>query len=146
MAIYRNQGDGTFEDQSAAAGVTGQLGGLVCYQTDYNNDGRLDVYHSARRVASARRATHPLAQRRRRPLHRRHARRPGLLDPVNSNAAAWADYDNDGWLDLFVACEKQPNRLYHNRGDGTFRGSCRARPASTAKDQKFYKGCTWIDL
>ena len=44
----------------------------------------------------------------------------GLLDPVNSNAAAWADYDNDGWLDLFVACERQPNRLYRNRGDGTF--------------------------
>ncbi len=44
----------------------------------------------------------------------------GLLDPVNSNAAAWADYDNDGWLDLFVCCEQQPNRLYHNRGDGTF--------------------------
>ena len=44
----------------------------------------------------------------------------GLLDPVNSNAACWADYDNDGWLDLFVGCERQPNRLYHNRGDGTF--------------------------
>ena len=44
----------------------------------------------------------------------------GLLDPVNSNAAAWADYDNDGWLDLFVCCERQPNRLYHNRKDGTF--------------------------
>ena len=44
MAIYRNRGDGTFEDRSDAAGVTGQLGGLVCYQTDYNNDGRLDVY------------------------------------------------------------------------------------------------------
>ena len=44
MAIYRNKGDGTFEDRSEAAGVTDQLGGLVCYQTDYNNDGRLDVF------------------------------------------------------------------------------------------------------
>ena len=44
----------------------------------------------------------------------------GLLEPVNSNCATWADYDNDGFLDLFVCCEQQPNRLYHNRGDGTF--------------------------
>ena len=44
MAFYRNRGDGTFEDRSEPAGVTGQLGGLVCYQTDYNNDGRLDIF------------------------------------------------------------------------------------------------------
>ena len=59
------------------------------------------------------------AQQWRRRLHRRHAQ-AGLLDPVNSNAAAWGDYDNDGLVDLFVACERQHNRLYHNRGDGTF--------------------------
>ena len=47
-------------------------------------------------------------------------REAGLLDPVNSNGAAWGDFDNDGWIDLFVACEHQLNRLYHNRGDGTF--------------------------
>ena len=44
MAYYHNQGDGTFEDRSKPAGVTDQLGGLVCYQTDYNNDGRLDIF------------------------------------------------------------------------------------------------------
>ena len=44
MGFYHNRGDGTFEDRSASAGVTGQLGGLVCYQTDFNNDGRLDVF------------------------------------------------------------------------------------------------------
>ena len=47
-------------------------------------------------------------------------REAGLLDPVNSNAAAWADYDNDGWVDLFIGCERQTNRLYRNRGNGTF--------------------------
>ena len=44
----------------------------------------------------------------------------GLSEAVNSNSAAWADYDNDGWLDVFVCCERQANRLYHNKKDGTF--------------------------
>ena len=44
MAIYRNKGDATFEDHSQEAGVTNQLGGLVCYQADYDNDGRMDIF------------------------------------------------------------------------------------------------------
>ncbi|MGH2570274.1 MAG: CRTAC1 family protein, partial [bacterium] len=48
-------------------------------------------------------------------------------DPTfNSKGAAWGDYDNDGWTDLFVAnggtvaTSNQPNYLYRNNGDGTF--------------------------
>ena len=80
-----------------------------------------------------------LAERRRGRLHRRH-QEAGLLDPVNSNAAAWADYDNDGWVDLFVGCERQTNRLYHNKGDGTFEevaaqgGRAGRRRATFARD------------
>ena len=119
MSYYHNRGDGTFEDRSEAAGVTGQLGGLVCYQTDYNNDGRLDLF-------IARGAWLPF------PIRPSLLRNEGggrftdvteqarLSEPLNSNAAAWADYDNDGWLDVFIACEKQPSHLYRNRGDGTF--------------------------
>ena len=44
MAFYRNRGDGTFEDRSKQAGVTEQLGGLICYQADYDNDGWLDIF------------------------------------------------------------------------------------------------------
>ncbi len=44
MAFYRNAGDGTFVDRTKEAGVADQLGGLVCYQADYDNDGRLDVF------------------------------------------------------------------------------------------------------
>ncbi len=144
MAIYRNRGDGTFEDRSSAAGVTGQLGGLVCYQTDYNNDGRLDVFIPRVRGFPTRcgrpccGTTGDFAS----PTSRRN---PVLLDPVNSIAAAWADYDNDGWLDLFVACEKQHNRLYHNRRDGTFE-EVAARAGLVGQSQEFFKGCIWIDL
>jgi hypothetical protein len=143
MALYRNKGDGTFADQSEAAEVTDQLGGLVCYQTDYNNDGRLDVF-----IPRGAWLPHPV-----RPSLLRNdgggrfsdvTQPAGLLEPLNSNAAAWADYDNDGWLDLFVACEKQPNRLYHNRRDGTFE-EVAEKAGVDGKGQEQFKGCTWID-
>jgi hypothetical protein len=144
MAFYHNRGDGTFEDRSEAAGVTGQLGGLVCYQTDYNNDGRMDLF-----VPRGAWFPHPV-----RPSLLRNdgkgrftdvTAEAGLLTPVNSNAAAWADYDNDGWLDLFIGCERQAHRLYHNRGDGRF-VEVAAKAGVDEKDGKFCKGVAWIDF
>ncbi len=143
MSYYHNRGDGTFEDRSEAAGVTGQLGGLVCYQTDYNNDGRLDlliargawlpfpIRPSLLRNEGGGRFTDVTEQAR-------------LSEPLNSNAAAWADYDNDGWLDVFIACEKQPSHLYRNRGDGTFE-EVAGRAGVLGKEVEFNKGCAWID-
>lgn len=47
--------------------------------------------------------------------------RAGLLDPTGKSlGVALIDYDNDGWIDLFVANDTQPNKLYHNKGNGTF--------------------------
>jgi hypothetical protein len=143
MAFYRNAGDGTFVDRTKEAGVSDQAGGLVCYQADYDNDGLLDVF-------IPRGAWHEWPMR---PtlLHNAGGGRfedltqhAGLLDPVNSNAAAWADYDNDGWIDLFVACERQPNRLYRNRRDGSFE-EVAARAGVQADRERFAKGCSWLD-
>ena len=45
MAFYRNKGDGSFEDVTKKAGLLGQVGsGLQCVQTDYNNDGFMDIF------------------------------------------------------------------------------------------------------
>jgi ASPIC and UnbV/FG-GAP-like repeat len=143
MCLYRNKGDGTFEERGEAAGVTGQLGGLYCVQTDYNNDGRMDIY-----IPRGAWLDYPV-----RPTLLRNdggtfvdvTEDAGLLDPVNSNSASWADYDNDGWLDLFVCCEKQPNRLYHNKQDGTFEEV--ASSAGLAGDRLlFCKGAAWVDF
>ncbi len=133
MAFYRNKGDGTFEDRSRESRVTGQLGGMVCYQADYNNDGRLDIF-----IPRGAWLTWPV-----RPTLLRNdgdggfsdvTAEAGLLAPVNSIAACWGDYDNDGWIDLFVACERQQNRLYHNKGNGTFEEvAARAGVAGPAK-------------
>ena len=143
MSYYHNTGEGRFEDRSESAGVANQLGGLVCYQADYNNDGHLDIFiprgawvpHAVRptllRGSGDGRFTDVTAE-------------SGLLEPVNSNAAAWADYDNDGWVDLFIACERQPNRLFRNRGNGTFE-EVAARAGVDEKMEKFCKGCAWFD-
>jgi len=42
------------------------------------------------------------------------------LDIANSAGCAWGDYDNDGYLDLFVVNATQKSFLYHNNGAGTF--------------------------
>ncbi len=145
MAYYRNKGDGTFEDRTQEAGVTNQLGGLVCYQADFNNDGRMDVFIP--RGAWLSLAIRPS-------LLRNNGggtfvdvtREAGLLDPVNSNSACWGDFDNDGSIDLFVGCERQPNRLYHNRGDGTFEEVSAKAGLRQSEEPSFCKGTTWVDF
>lgn len=143
MAFYRNRGDGTFEERAAGAGLSKQQSGLYCVQCDYNNDGRLDVF-------VCRGAW--LAQPMRPSLLRNNGdgtftdvtEAAGLQQPLNSNAAAWADYDNDGFLDLFVCCELQTNRLYRNKGDGTFE-EVAVRAGLTGGRLRLCKGASWID-
>ncbi len=143
MAFYRNRGDSTFDDRAKDAGLTDQLGGLVCYQADYDNDGWLDLFIP--RGAWHKSPVRPTL------LHNRGdgrfvdvTQQAGLADAVNSNAAAWADYDNDGRVDLFVACEQQDHRLYHNKGDGTFEDVA-AKAGVRGDRERFAKGCTWLD-
>jgi hypothetical protein len=143
MSYHRNKGDGEFEDRTQEAGVSGQLGGMVCYQADYDNDGHMDIF-----VGRGAWIPYPI-----RPSLLRNqgagvfvdvTREAGLLDPGNSNAAAWCDYDNDGFVDLYVGSERQSNRLYHNLGNGKFEEvAMKAGAQGNAGD--FCKGCTWID-
>jgi hypothetical protein len=144
MAFYRNKGDGTFADLSKPLKLEGQLGGMVCYQADFNNDGRLDIFISRGAwVAWPMRPT--LLRNDGQTGFTDVTAQAGLLAPANSIAACWGDYDNDGWVDLFVACERQQNRLYHNKKDGTFENlATQAGVEGDAKRQG--KGCNWIDF
>jgi hypothetical protein len=145
MAFYRNKGDGTFEDRTEAAGLSKQLGGLNCVQTDYNNDGHMDIFIPRGAWLPAQQAMRPsLLRNNGDGTFTDVTAAAGLLAPVNSISATWADYDNDGWLDLFICCENQPNRLYRNKGDGTFEEV--AARAGVQGNDTCCKGAAWIDF
>ena len=72
----------------------------------------------------------------------------GLLSLHPTQTAAWADYDNDGWLDLYVGheantTENHRSQLFHNNRDGTFTEV--AAPMGLA-DMGFVKGVAWGDF
>ncbi len=145
MAFYRNLGDGKMEDRTKAAGLEEQLGGLYCVQTDYNNDGYLDIF-------IPRGSWLPLELSQRPSLMRNNrdgtftdvTREAGLMTPTNSTSASWADYDNDGWLDLFMCCKNQPCLLYRNKRDGTFEEVVARSGLPTDLIQCL--GSAWIDI
>jgi hypothetical protein len=145
MAFYRNKGDGTFEDRTKAAGLDKQLGGLYCVQVDYNNDGHMDIFIPRGAWQDNRLAMRPsLLRNNGDGTFTDVTREAGLLRAVNSISATWADFDNDGFVDLFVCCEKQLNLLYRNKGDGTFQEI--AFYAGVQGTNKSCKGAAWIDF
>jgi hypothetical protein len=72
-----------------------------------------------------------------------------VADLASSVSCAWADYDNDGRIDLFVcggrSVSPAPNRLYHNNGDGTFTKMTGSSAGSIATDLGYAGGCAWGD-
>jgi hypothetical protein len=143
LAFFRNNGDGTFEDRTEAAGLLGQLGGLNGVQADFDNDGHLDLYII--RGAWLPRPIRPsLLRNRGDGTFEDVTGRMGLDRATNANTATWADYDNDGRLDLFVGGETHPNRLYRNLGDRFEEVAASAGVAEGA--EPWCKGSTWIDF
>jgi hypothetical protein len=130
LVLYRNNGDGSFSNVNDAAKITG-IGASGGVWGDYDQDGFLDFFAIG------------LAD------YLLHNNGDGTFSDVTSNSgisdeyevtceetkvqhlptegAGWADYDNDGYLDLYLAnyeCgslgAKTPDLLFHNNGDGTF--------------------------
>jgi len=127
LRILENDGSGRFVDRTAAAGIAGEVGGLNLSHADYDGDGDADLL-VVRGGWLGEAGEHPDSLLRNEGgLFFVDVTEPaGLLDFHSGQTSAWADYDNDGHLDLFVGNETragtghQPCRLYHNDGDGTF--------------------------
>ena len=78
--LYRNRGDGTFEDVSLQSGIAVPRGPAEPF---FVSDQWIPTGSYGLGVAAA-------------------------------------DFDNDGWPDIYVACDSVPSRFYHNKGNGTF--------------------------
>lgn len=118
LHYFHNNGDGTFTDRAIQAGLADQLGGLNLIQTDYNNDGCLDIFVLRGGWQAPMRSS--LLRNNCDGTFTDVTEAAGLVAPIASQTAVWIDIDNDGFLDLFIGNEQGPSRLYHNKGDGTF--------------------------
>ncbi|MBL7828321.1 MAG: VCBS repeat-containing protein [Saprospiraceae bacterium] len=147
--FYHNNGDGSFSERTRDANLTGIVSGLNAIHADYDNDGDRDVL--ILRGGWLTGGTHPnsLLRNNGNGVFTDVTIESGLLSFHPTQAADWADYDGDGWLDLYIANETSnnqllhPNELYHNNGDGTFTNVAKALGVDLLG---FYKAAVWGDI
>jgi len=144
IRCFHNQGDGTFVERTEESNLIDLFGGLNLVQADYDNDGDVDVF-VLRGAWLGKRGNHPnsLLQNDGQGGFRDVTFEVGLGDKhYPTQTAAWADFDNDGDLDLYVGNEKIPNQLFENDGQGKFHDV--ARRAGVAHEG-WAKGVVWGD-
>ena len=144
LRYFRNNGDGTFTDRTEDAGLTGIFGGLNLNQADYDNDGDLDVL-VLRGAWLRETGNHPnsLLQNDGHGVFRDVSYEAGIAGAdYPTQTAAWADFDSDGDLDLFVGNEESPSQLFENDGTGAFTDVADKMGVNVTS---FAKGVAWGD-
>ncbi len=140
--LYRNLGNGKFADVTAKAGVADPGFSASAIWFDYDNDGKLDLFvthyitwsiegdqycsldnknksYCTPQTYKGESAT--LFHNKGDGTFENVTQRAGLHDPSDKSlGVAMVDYDEDGWMDLFVTNDTEPNKLYHNNHNGTF--------------------------
>jgi len=148
--LYRNNGDGTFTDVTSEAGLleSGKHWGSGCTFVDYDRDGHLDLFVANYLEFDFAAVPRPGENANctwkgipvncgprglppgRFSLYRNNGK--GVFTDVSAGAgvakargygmtAVGADFDNDGWPDIYVACDSTPSLLFRNNHDGTFK-------------------------
>jgi hypothetical protein len=162
--LYRNNGDGTFSDVTAKAGLRQDAAryGSGCTWLDYDRDGHLDLFVATYLDTTLEKLPRPgqnadcrwkgvpvnCGPRGLPPgyvqlFHNNGdgtftdvTRRSGLAAASGSYpmTAVAADYDNDGWPDIYVACDSTPSWLFRNQHDGTFQQEGLERGVALSED------------
>jgi len=162
--LYRNNGDGTFTDVTEKAGLRheGVRYGSGCTWVDYDRDGRLDLFVAYYLNTTIDKLPKPGESADCRwkgvpvncgprglptgyvQLYRNNgdgtftdvSRQSGVAAAAGAYpmTAVAADYDNDGWPDIYVACDSTPSWLFRNQHDGTFRQEGLERGVALSED------------
>ena len=162
--LYHNNGDGTFADVTARAGLenSGRWASSAAW-FDYDNDGRLDLvianyvdwspqgnFYCGDRGPGLRSYCHP-DDFHGQPPTLYHNNGDGTFTDVSKSSGVGLkggnglgvvtfDYDNDGWQDIFIANDHMPNFLFHNNRDGTFHEVGYVAGVAVSSDGQFEAG------
>jgi len=161
--LFQNTGRGTFIDVTEKAGLGGRRGfSTSALWFDYDRDGLLDLFicnyvqwspeHDVFCSVDGRNksyctpeayhgATCWLFRNRGNGTFEDVTAKSGIFDTTSKSlGVAMLDYDHDGWPDLFVANDTQPNKLYRNRRDGTFEDAAVRAGVAFSEDGKARAG------
>jgi hypothetical protein len=121
LMFFHNTGDGTFADEAKARGLAELLGGNNLVQADYDNDGRTDLL-VLRGAGLGEAGRQPVSLLKNGPTEFTDVTYDVGLGETEfpTTAGAWADYDNDGDLELYLARETGSGALFRNEGAGGF--------------------------
>jgi hypothetical protein len=139
--LYRNNGAGGFIDVTDKAGVAAGLWSTSCAFADVDNDGYLDLFVTryvdfgvnnnkyCSLIGTVRTYCHPNVYKGLSSILYHNngdgtftdvSREAGIYKIGNGLGVVFGDYDNDGWVDIYVANDSTPNFLFHNKGAGKF--------------------------
>ena len=143
IRYMHQQKDGTFKTETVSSGLVGITGGLNLIQADYNNDGFVDVI-VLRGGWWGKNAKFPFS------LLKNNGNNTfadvtiesGLFSPYPTQTASWGDFNNDGWIDLYVPHENYPAQLFINN-KGKFKD---VAPKYGLNITTYAKGCSWGDI
>lgn len=141
-SLYINNGNNFNTENSDLEGITG---GAHCVQADYNNDGLLDIFILRGGWIGEQAKFHPnsLLKNIGNAKFVDVTEEAGLLNFLPSHTGCWADFNLDGYLDLFIGNENYPSQLFKNNKDGSFTD---VSASAGLRINSFVKGSFWGDI
>ncbi|MBW7997474.1 MAG: hypothetical protein FVQ81_13045 [Candidatus Glassbacteria bacterium] len=134
--LYRNNGDSTFTNVAASAGVDHAGNGAAAAWGDYDNDGDFDLFLANKDSVQVMYSNDGDS------TFTRLGSSGGLAVHGTARSAAWLDINLDGWQDLLVTFSDSANKLFVNRGDSTFSDEA---PGEGLDLYGYWSSVTWAD-